>query len=514
MSASEIQSKQTLRGALQERPASDSFRLSQILLEYIDRYRWAVFALIAVAYLAGFNGQWQIEPDGGLYLTLGRNLALGRGYTFGGVPHTMVYPGLPYALAALYAMFGRDLIVAADVLVLLCAGAALALTYRSILLAYDRPTAVVVTLGVGLAHEFFRYAGEILTDMPFLAGVMGLLAAHEAIFIARKGKWWDWLILAGGLMAVVSTRPTMIGLLSAWLVTLIWCAVVRRNLLAAGVAGGLCVAAVGAFLWLASGHLGFYQQYAIDQLWRDFSSGSRSAVIANARDLFGLTAAKAVFGMPLGTRWINVIFGSIVILCGIALVRQRVLWGLWTTLTILMMLLLISNDRYLLQILPLLVLGWWRLLRAVNLRLGARSGNGLFAILLLLGMVPNIIQVINIVIHQHTRPFLRDYRDGKYEPFAKMAGPLAAFTTHQDVIVCPAKLSRIMTFLSDRNVYEQNEPINAPAGHLLVIRDPANDDYSRWLQSENVVFDGDPLVTVGRSNGQTSIDLIRAHRVP
>jgi hypothetical protein len=513
MSQSQIQAEKNQKGAPNEWASPESVRLSDILLQYIDGRRWTVFAIIAAAYLLGFNGQWQIEPDGGLYLTLGRNLALGHGYTFRGVPHSMVYPGLPYALAGLYAVFGRHVIFAADVFILLCAVAALALTYRLVLLAYDRPTAVVVTLGVALAHEFFRYAGEILTDMPFLAGVMALLAAHEAIFISRRGKWWDWLILIAGLVVVVSTRPTMIGLLAAWLAALIWCAIFRRNLIATGVVVIVCLVAAIAFYRLDSGHFGFYQRYAIDQLSRDVSANS-NAVIANARDLFGLTAARSVFGMPLGTRWLNAIFGSIVMLCGIALFRKRLLWGLWTTLTILMMLLLISNDRYLLQILPLLVLGWWRFIRAINLRLGSAIGNWLFAILLVIGMAPNIIQVINVVIHQHAHPFLSDYRDGKYQPFAPMAARLPQYTTDQDVIVCPLKLSRVMTFLSGRNVYEQNEPIHARSAHLLVIVDPADEDYSRWLRTEGIFPDGPPLVWIGRNDRRPGIALFRAHLAP
>jgi len=71
------------------------------LLKALDRWRGYVFAAIVAIYLLGFNGQWLIEPDGGLYLNLARNLARGRGYTFGGVVHDTVYPGLPVALAGL-----------------------------------------------------------------------------------------------------------------------------------------------------------------------------------------------------------------------------------------------------------------------------------------------------------------------------------------------------------------------------------------------------------------------------
>ena len=64
--------------------AASNARFSSILLARLEQSRIFIFAGIAAIYLLGFNGQWLIEPDGGLYLNLARNLALGRGYTYGG----------------------------------------------------------------------------------------------------------------------------------------------------------------------------------------------------------------------------------------------------------------------------------------------------------------------------------------------------------------------------------------------------------------------------------------------
>src|SRR5580658_4429032 len=107
--------------------------ICQELLEFLDRWRWLFFAGIVAAYLLAFNGQWLVEPDGGLYLNLARNLALGRGYTYGGIRHDTVYPGFPVALAGLYRIFPTHLIFVADVFILLCSIASLALVYRLIL---------------------------------------------------------------------------------------------------------------------------------------------------------------------------------------------------------------------------------------------------------------------------------------------------------------------------------------------------------------------------------------------
>ncbi|HEY1921966.1 MAG TPA: glycosyltransferase family 39 protein [Tepidisphaeraceae bacterium] len=498
-------------------PATGRY-LDQTILNLADRLRKPFFIAILIAYILGFNGQWRMGPDSGLYLNLARNLATGNGYTYHGIRHETVYPGFPIALAAMQRLFPNHLIVADDLFILACAIAALALTYRLILLAYDRPTAIVITVGVAFTHEFFRYSYEILTDMPFLTGVMAVLAGHEAIFgsATRRPKWWDWAILLAGLVIVVCTRPTMIGLLAAWIIALVFSPVARRNWRAAIVPAIMCIVTVALFLFLdprrLPGHAptGNYEQYAFRQLTHDLPDELRNNAVGNLSDLLQVTGARAVFGMDLGYTSLNVIFGGIAFLAGVALIRRKPFWGLWVLITLLTLILLISNYRYILQMLPLLVVGWWNLLRSINHRLPRRIGNAVFAILLVLGTCLNIGQVVAFIVHQHAHPFLADYENGEFQPYVKIAEQIPAVTTSEDVILCPPKLARIMTFLAGRDFSEPNEPIAAAPGHLFVILDPKSPDYARWLAARNVSPQGDPLASATRARNVPPITLMRA----
>jgi hypothetical protein len=503
-------------------PPQSGTYLYQVILNLTDRLRKPLFIAIAIAYLLGFNGQWRMGPDSGLYLNLARSLATGNGYTYHGIRHETVYPGFPIALAAIERIFPTHLIVADDIFILVCALAALALTYRLILLAYDRPTAVVITVGVAFTHEFFRYSYEILTDMPFLTGVMAVLAGHEAIFGSptRRPRWWDWAILVAGLIIVVSTRPTMIGLLAAWIIALVFSAIARKNWRAAAVPVILCLVTVALFLCLdprrlpGHGPTGQYEQYAFHQLTHDLPDELRTNAAGNLRDLLEVTGARAVFGMDLLYIPLNVIFGGIALLAGIALIRRRPFWGLWVVITLLTLILLISNYRYILQMLPLLVIGWWNLLRSINRRLPRRIGNSIFAVLLVLGTCLNFGQVVAFIVHQHAHPFFADYENGEFQPYIKIANQIPNFTTKQDVILCPAKLARIMTFLADRTFSEPNEPIAATSGHLFVILDSKSPAYAHWLAAMNVSPKGDPLASVNRPRHLPSISLMRARIDP
>ena len=64
----------------------------------------------------------------------------------------------------------------------------------------------------------------------------------------------------------------------------------------------------------------------------------------------------SVFGIDL-LPGLNSVAALVLVGLGVALVRHRVLWGLWVAVTIVMMVLVVQVDRYLLPILPLLVYG-------------------------------------------------------------------------------------------------------------------------------------------------------------
>ena len=330
-------------------------RWADAVTNWLRAHRRAMWGLVLLSYLASFNGKWQMTPDSALYLTLGRNIAAGRGYTYNGQPTDLVYPGLPYALAGLYKIFGSDgkVIAAADALILMCGLLVLAATFRMIALAFDRDTARVVVLGLAGIHELYRYCYTILTDVPFLLGVMLFLAGHEAIFqtpdrtrvdrAEDRGGWYDWGLLLGGLVLAMIMRPTMIGLIVVWIAVLLWTAFrqpARRKVALTA----LCTAiALGLLFVVLDPRHAFFQATSSSYertIWADFTHnfGRRLQVVAvnNLRDLIGVTAARAAFGIPWGSKWINAILGTASLGAGLALFRGCWSWGggdCWSSLT-------------------------------------------------------------------------------------------------------------------------------------------------------------------------------------
>jgi hypothetical protein len=500
-------------------------RWSDLFADWIAAHSRVLWILAILSYFASFNGLWQMTPDSALYLSLGRNIAGGHGYTYNGAPHDMVYPGLPYVLAGLYKILGSDarVIAAADLLTLLAGLLTLAATFRLVRLALDRTTAHVVALGLAGVHEFYRYCYTILTDIPFLLGVMCLMAGHEAIFGSseRKSRWYDWALLLAGMILAIVMRPNMIGLLCVWIGVLIWTAWRRPPRRKAALTLVEITAALGLlFISLDPRHIlsgsasSSYERIVLLDLTTNLGQRLRIDAVANCKNLFGMTAARAAFGVPLGLWWINAILGTAALTAGLALFRVRALWGWWIMVTLATLILIVSHDRYMLQISPLLVLGWWRFLSWLNRRIPGAVGNWVFAILLASGVLGNVLQQGNIMLHQHLRPFYAYYAGGDYFGYPQMGKNISELTGPDDLVICAIRRSHVLTFLSHRTVIEYTDPEaqNLSSGSLVIVFDPDDANFSQWLITNHISLEKTPLATFPRGEERSALVLTRARQ--
>jgi hypothetical protein len=501
---------------------SSSRRWSGIFADWIFAHRKILWSVALFSYLAAYNGQWQMTPDSALYLALGRNLATGHGYSYNGAPHDMVYPGLPFVLAGLYKIFGSDgkVFAAADALILICGVLTLGATFRLVRLAFDRTTAHVVALGLAGVHEFYRYCYTILTDIPFLLGVTCFLCGHEAIFgkADRRGRWYDWGLLLVGLAIAIVMRPNMIGLLAVWLGVLVWTIwrdPSHRRAAASAIGMAAVLAALFIFLdprhALSSSASSSYERTILMDFTQNLHHRLTVDAVGNLQDLLGITAARAAFGMPWGFWWINAIVGAAALAAGLALFQVRAIWGWWVVVTIATLVLIVSHDRYMLQISPLLVLGWWRCLVWMNHKLPQPIGNWVFGVLLTVGLLGNNLQLGNIMLRQHLRPFYAYYAGGDYFGYPQMAKRISQTAAPGDLVICAARRSRVLSFLSDRPVVEYTEPAaqDFSAGPPLIVFDADDAAFASWLAASHLTLDKTPIASFKRNAGQSALVFAR-----
>lgn len=417
---------------------SDTTTTTTDLLAWFDRHRMRLWALIALVYAAGFNGQWRIGPDSAIHVTLARSLAEGIGYTHPtGLEHT-VHPGLAYLTAAAFKLFGVDQFIAIDAVLLLIAVAVMVTTFWVVRLRFDRPTAVVVVCMLAVNELFFRYSYQVLTDMPFLLGLMLGLLGLEFCRRAGKARWIGFMLLPVSLFVMAAFRSVVL-------------TVVAAGVLAAGyhflrspgrtrttaaisiplLIGGLLLAG-----WLAGGVAILRDGGKAMSLVGGPSIGDtlRHILIDNGVKLFSEDLPEAMLGVDFGP-WVGAPLGIAAVALGVALIRVRPVWGMLVLVFVVQWLLFITVRRYSLAILPLLALGWWRLGVWLESRCKPAAARWAVIGLLVLWFAPNAVKLGAFIVEQRARPFLASYEEGRYLAIKAVAHELLQLTHEGDLVI-------------------------------------------------------------------------------
>ncbi len=500
-------------------PLSPAARAARInlpawILSLADTYRhWLMLGVLAI-YLLGFNGQWRVERDSAFYLSIGRNLAEGRGYTYQGQAEHLAFPGLPLFFATTFKLAPRRAVQVDLALMLLMGFATLALVYRLFLLHAGRPTAVMVTFGVAITRLFYRYNFELLSDLPFLMGVMAFLVGYESSIVRRKsqrtdaedttraGNWpvFDGFLMVAGLIVAVAMRPAMWALLLAIGLTTLWSLLrPKSGRSSPGFHLMLVLLAVGAgalFLSLdlrhgEAGSLPDYEDFLVEQKLFHPWQTTRQMLTQNVPDLCEATLAKGFFGCRIGPG-LNTLAALLVVGLSFWLLAHNRLWGIWALLTLGLMLFFKPVDRYLLPVLPLLVYAWWRFLLWMHGRLPLTWGNRIFAVLLIGGSGTNLARLGEIIVfEQRPVPFLAHYHDGRYVSLYAVGKLVNRQTRPDDWILVAPHVGRPMTFVSHRDGIRLAAPTlsEPPAGaRMFALIGPS------WLEAEEVKDQPDSTV--------------------
>ncbi len=385
-------------------------------------------------YLIGFNGQWRIGPDSAIHITLARSLAEGQGFSHPTGLENTVTPGLAYLTAATFRLFGVDQFFAINALMLLCAAAVLTLTYWVVKLRFDRPTAVLTVGLLGINETFYRYGYQALTDMPFLLGLMLLLLGYELLHRKDSRPWIGigLVLLSIGLMAVF--RSVVVTVLVAGVLVAICRAAMepRGKLYAIGAA--VTIGALLVIRWFTGG-VGRDEDRVVGQFTdTPIADTFRRVFVDNGPALLTENLPEAVFAIDLGTA-VSLPIGVALVVIGVALFRIRPLWGLLVGVFVAQWLVFITTERYVLILLPLLALAWWRVGLWAESKLKPSVTRYVLAALLALWFGPNLVRIGTFIVEQRSRPFLTTYDDGRYAALQAVAEELARLAEPGDVLI-------------------------------------------------------------------------------
>lgn len=451
-------------------------RLLDDLLPWIDRHRWWFLLGIIVLYMAGFNGQWRVGSDSASYLNAARVYADEGG--FGYMTQTLSphrYPGLTILIGSIFKMTGSESMVVPQIVMLIIGLATVFLTYRLIARCDSRPVAVLVALIVAISDSVMQHAYEMLTDLPFLFGIMLILNGLEDLrrywfgdSPATQGESRDVqrekirlsgaslivpaVFLVAGLAVVVSMKRTMWIFFAAMLLTtVIQCVTGRVKWRYAFIGGGVTVAGVVLFLIFdpRRGSYDYSREFLL-HLFEVYTPGELIAKIgSHIAMLFEQNVVDAVFAMELAPV-LNSVATLAILGLSVGVMSRRRLWGVFVLLFLLALLIHQPSARYFVAIFPFMAYGWYRGAAWLNDKLPQPWANVLCAAMLLLWIGPNTFKAVGLVIEQRGTPFIEHYGDGQYESMVELSSVLRDMAAKDDLIV--ATDSSILSYYSQRQV--------------------------------------------------------------
>jgi hypothetical protein len=449
---------------------------SQRLLAWADRHRWWLCAGALLLYVAAFNGQWRIGKDSAVHVAIARAIVAGEGFVHPTGREIEVNPGLAYLIAGAFAALGEARGMAAvNAAITLIGLGGLGLTFVLVRMRFDRPTAVVVTFMLAVAKTWFRNSFFLLTDIPFAVGGLATLVGIEVV--ARRRGGWDVVrgggLIVAGIVVMAAFRSVFVTFMAGLIVALAWQALMLRGRwrgLAIG--GGVLVALVIAGMWRSLGGVSTDEDVILTALRDNFAATLTEAATRTVPKFVGEIATEAVIGIDWG--WVVGIPISVFILVsGLMLARVRVLWGVLVAVFSLQWSLFLVTERYLLPILPLLALGWWR----GSVWLSVRAGRGwVLGVMMGLFLLPNLYKAGSFIVDQRRTPFVEHYMRGRYAPWQAAATWIRQHTPRDCVIVMDDAHSAEVMVMADRPaiVFRRLDEY-AAAGTTVVMIEPIED---------------------------------------
>ena len=164
-----------------------------------------LLAAWAVLVLGQVTPSFDMNHDSAVYLTLGRSLAEGRGYTVEGRVCRLFPPLFPLMLSTVSDPARHDFRPEKLIVALTGLGAVLA-SYWLLAGRYDGLSLAVLSLLVAVLPPFVRYCGRVRSDVPFLFFASVFLAATDRYWRRERTSWPLALVAAAALAAAAMTR--------------------------------------------------------------------------------------------------------------------------------------------------------------------------------------------------------------------------------------------------------------------------------------------------------------------
>lgn len=440
----------------------------QAIFSWFDRNRRMLLGVVVMLYLVSFNSFWHIGNDSALYVELARNIAEGQGFTYHGQPHRWVEPGLPYLLATTFSVGGVETFWPANLTILAIGLATIGLTYAVMLQVTSRPVAVVVTVATAISITLFKYAFQLLTEVPFVCGVMLFMMGYEWFAIrsgpSRKRSVAGVILIIAGCWSMILMRPVFLTFAGAAVMACVIEFVRGRSRWQHLVVAIIVVGTLFAFRSVdprRGDGMAAQRDEKIKTVFVDkLDSLIHRVITANIPEMFNEATPEAVFGMELGPG--VSIFGTILVVtaCLTMLITRRTLWAVWVAATIVQLVIMSPAARYWVPILPFVMYACVRGLTVLNRRFPEPYAGWAVAAGLILLIGPNFGKTVGLIAEQRSPAYYDTLESGTYPPLMQLAEVINESVSDDDIVI--SQYGRILSYFSRRRV------ITPPKGDVPV----------------------------------------------
>ncbi len=168
-----------------------------------DNYPLLLLIPILVYYILGLTDSWVPSADSAYYISLGKSIVSGQGFTYMGEPDTSFRLLFPLILAPILGLFGTNFLLMRLVVIVLGVGS-LGLVYLLFKQIKGPRWGLLMMLLTGASEHHYLYSHYILSDIPYT--FFSLMALWYFLKNQESSGPRQMFILAGLLLAAFFTR--------------------------------------------------------------------------------------------------------------------------------------------------------------------------------------------------------------------------------------------------------------------------------------------------------------------
>ncbi|QQE12243.1 hypothetical protein JD969_01850 [Planctomycetota bacterium] len=459
-------------------------------IQFLGRKRYLIFIAITALYLLGFSTVWIPGPDSAQHLIYAKHIINNTIHPYAHSVTDPLSPALAYIIAANHYIFGPDHYLTTTLITMLAiTSLTLTIAYRFFLTCSNRGTATLLLLMLASCETFYRYAFQILADLPFLLGMVITLHASQRYQLKIKNQYLNLAYLALGLITMIAFRSVALVAASAIFLTLIAYLINQKRYKTLIFAGLGSFIAIMSLRFIAAGTAAFGllpdEQILFDRLTNGLPNTLSNLFYVNLPRILTETTTEAFFAFDLDPTSSFIACLPLVVY-SLLLFRVNKLWGFMITMFATLWLLFLVVDRYYLAILPLLMIAWYLPVTWIDRNRSAKLGKLALIGALCIFLIPNLIYDGRFIAQRHTANFIHEYKGGRFEPVYELADWLKTNTPPNAIIVTSRDTSLIISYLSDRTTYHKFRPHKSTSHYYLA--GPISDKVYRQISKENAII--------------------------